>query len=60
MYARNCASCRDQFSPRIRTRESLATLSPARILRSLDIGLMMTIASPMRRDEREAVTTFII
>jgi hypothetical protein len=60
MYARNCASCRDQVSPRIPTRESLAKLSPARILRSLDIGLMMTIASPMRRDEREAVATFLI
>jgi polyvinyl alcohol dehydrogenase (cytochrome) len=34
-------------------------MSPARILRTLDFGLMMSIAYPMRRDEREAVAKFL-
>jgi polyvinyl alcohol dehydrogenase (cytochrome) len=34
-------------------------MSPARILRTLDFGLMMSIAYPMRRDEREAVARFL-
>ncbi len=34
-------------------------LSPARILRTLDFGAMMSIAYPMRRDEREAVARFL-
>jgi polyvinyl alcohol dehydrogenase (cytochrome) len=59
VYAKYCASCHDQVSPRIPTREALTKLSPARILRSLDIGLMTSIASPMRRDEREAVAKFL-
>ena len=31
----------------------------ARILRALDFGVMMSVAYPMRRDEREAVATFL-
>ena len=34
-------------------------MSPARILRTLDFGLMMSIAYPMKRDEREAVAAFL-
>jgi polyvinyl alcohol dehydrogenase (cytochrome) len=34
-------------------------MSPARILRTLDFGLMMSIAYPIRRDEREAVASFL-
>lgn len=34
-------------------------MSAARILRTLDFGLMMSIAYPMRRDEREAVANFL-
>ena len=34
-------------------------MSPSRILRTLDFGLMMSIAYPMRRDEREAVAAFL-
>ena len=33
-------------------------MSPARILRTLDFGLMMSIAYPLKRDEREAVAAF--
>ena len=34
-------------------------MSPARILRTLDFGLMMSVAYPLRRDEREAVAAFL-
>ena len=53
-YAEHCASCHDQVDARIPTRAALAEMSAARILRSLDFGLMMSIAYTMKRDEREA------
>jgi len=59
VYAQYCASCHDQVGARIPTREVLAKMSPARILRTLDFGLMMSIAYPMRRAEREAVAQFL-
>jgi polyvinyl alcohol dehydrogenase (cytochrome) len=59
LYANYCASCHDQTSPRIPPREALAKMSPARILRTLDFGLMMSVAYPLRRDEREAVAAFL-
>jgi len=59
VYTQYCASCHDQVGARIPTREALAKMSPSRILRTLDFGLMMSIAYPMRRGEREAVATFL-
>ena len=59
VYAKNCATCHDQTAARIPSRASLTNLSPARILRTLDFGAMMSIAYPMRRDEREAVARFL-
>lgn len=59
VYGKYCASCHDQVSARIPTRDALAKMSPGRILRTLDFGLMMSIAYPMRRDEREAVAKFL-
>ena len=58
-YAKHCASCHDQTSPRVPPRDALAKMSPARILRTLDFGLMMSVAYPLRRDEREAVAAFL-
>lgn len=59
VYAKYCASCHDQTSPRIPARSALMSLSPAHILRTLDFGAMMSIAYPIRRDEREAVAQFL-
>jgi polyvinyl alcohol dehydrogenase (cytochrome) len=59
VYMKYCASCHDQVSARTPTREALTKMSAARILRTLDFGLMMSIAYPMRRDEREAVAQFL-
>ena len=59
VYAAHCASCHDQVGARIPTRDALAQMSPARILRTLDFGLMMSIAYPLQRGEREAVAAFL-
>ena len=59
VYAKYCAGCHDQTSARIPTRDALSKMSPARILRTLDFGLMMSIAYPIRRDERQAVAEFL-
>jgi len=59
VYKARCAACHDQTSPRIPPRDALRKLSSARILRTLDFGLMMNIAYPLKRDEREAVANFL-
>jgi polyvinyl alcohol dehydrogenase (cytochrome) len=59
VYATYCASCHDQVGARLPTRDALTRMSPARILRTLDFGLMMSVAYPIRRDEREAVAAFL-
>ena len=59
VYAKYCAACHEQVGARIPTREALTKMSPARILRTLDFGQMMSIAYAMRRDERESVARFL-
>jgi polyvinyl alcohol dehydrogenase (cytochrome) len=59
VYKARCAACHDQSSPRIPPREALQKLSATHILRTLDFGLMMSIAYPLRRHEREAVASFL-
>src|SRR5262245_27186376 len=59
VYKQRCASCHDQVDARIPTRPALEKLSPARILKTLDFGAMMSIAYPLRRAEREAVAAFL-
>ena len=59
VYLQYCASCHDQTGARIPTRDALTRMSPGRILRTLDFGLMMSIAYPLQRDEREAVARFL-
>jgi polyvinyl alcohol dehydrogenase (cytochrome) len=59
VYQRYCASCHEQVTARIPHRDVLQKMSAARIMRTLDFGLMMSIAYPMRRDERETVAAFL-
>jgi polyvinyl alcohol dehydrogenase (cytochrome) len=59
VYRQRCASCHDSANPRIPGRDVLQKMSSARILRSLDFGIMISVAYPMRRDEREAVAAFL-
>lgn len=59
LYARHCAACHDQTGTRTPPREALTRLSPRRILRTLDFGLMMSVAYPIRREERQAIAQFL-
>src|SRR5215472_15839398 len=59
LYKQHCAACHDQASPSIPSRNALQKMSPRRILRTLDIGVMVSIAYPLRREEREAIANFL-
>ena len=59
LYKQHCAACHDQISPRIPPRSTLQKMSASRILRTLDFGVMMSIAYPLRRQEREAIANFL-
>jgi polyvinyl alcohol dehydrogenase (cytochrome) len=59
VYRQRCAGCHDLVSPRIPLRAALQKMPASRILRALDFGVMMNVAYPLRRDEREAVAMFL-
>ncbi len=59
VYQRRCAACHDSPSETIPPRASLKQLSVARILRTLDFGVMVNIANVLTRDEREAVAGYL-
>src|SRR5579864_892244 len=59
VYQKRCASCHDQDGSRAPSRDALQKLSASRILRTLDFGLMMAVAYPINRTEREAVANFL-
>ena len=59
VYQKRCSSCHDAAVERAPSRATLQQLSVARILRTLDFGVMINIAYPLNRDEREAVAKFL-
>lgn len=60
VYKDHCAACHDQASStRAPSRDVLQKMSAARILRTLDFGLMMGVAYPLNREQREAVAKFL-
>lgn len=59
VYQQYCAACHDHPSPRIPPRSALQKLSATRILHTLDFGVMMSIAYPLQRSQREAVARFL-
>ena len=59
VYQRTCRACHENPDGRTPSVEALRAMTSARILRTLDFGSMMTIAYPLRRDEREAVAAFL-
>jgi polyvinyl alcohol dehydrogenase (cytochrome) len=58
-YKEFCASCHDHPGPRVPARSALQQLSVARILHTLDFGVMMSVAYPLQRNQREAVAKFL-
>jgi len=59
VYQKRCATCHDQAGSRAPSKDALQKLSAARILRTLDFGLMMAVAYPLDRAEREAVANYL-
>jgi polyvinyl alcohol dehydrogenase (cytochrome) len=59
IYKSRCSGCHDTTNPRVPHRDALRDMSSARILRSLDFGAMMNVASPMNREERQAVAAYL-
>ena len=59
MYARRCAVCHDQVSERIPPRAVLQKLSAARIVRTLDAGVMMAVGFTLSREDRIAVASYL-
>ena len=59
VYQQHCAVCHDQTNTRIPSQDQLRTLPAARILHTLDFGVMMSIAYPLKRTEREAVAKYL-
>ncbi len=59
VYRRRCAACHDSAAERVPPRDALKQLPASRILRALDFGVMINVAGPMTRDEREAVAAFL-
>jgi polyvinyl alcohol dehydrogenase (cytochrome) len=59
VYQKRCAACHDTGSDRAPAREALKQLSVARILRTLDFGVMINIGYALNREEREAVANYL-
>src|SRR5215475_2653302 len=59
IYRERCAGCHDLTSQRIPPKSALQKMPATRILRVLDFGVMMSVAYPLRRDEREAVAKYL-
>ncbi|HTR34710.1 MAG TPA: PQQ-binding-like beta-propeller repeat protein [Bryobacteraceae bacterium] len=59
VYKQRCAACHDQGGERIPPRAALERLPASRILRAMDSGVMMTVAYPLGRGEREAVAAYL-
>jgi polyvinyl alcohol dehydrogenase (cytochrome) len=59
IYKQRCSACHDQAGSRIPPREALQKMPALRILRAMNAGVMMTVAYPLRREEREAVAAYL-
>jgi polyvinyl alcohol dehydrogenase (cytochrome) len=59
VYQKRCSTCHDQSNTRAPSKAVLQTLPAARIMRTLDFGLMMGVAYPMNREERQAVANYL-
>ena len=59
VYNLHCAGCHSMPDARTPAREALQKLTVSRILKTLDFGVMMTVAYGLKRDEREAVAAYL-
>ncbi len=59
VYFQRCAGCHESGDDGIPPKTALNQVPSERILRALDFGKMMNIASPMNREDRQAVATYL-
>ena len=59
VYAKRCAVCHEQANERIPAKSVLQQMPATKILKALDFGAMISIANPMNRAEREAVSKYL-
>ena len=59
LYKLRCAACHDNADGRTPPKQSLANMTPSRIMRTMDFGAMMTVAYALNREEREAVARYL-
>src|ERR1700733_9272029 len=59
IYKQRCSGCHDQPGSRIPPRQALQKMPALRILPAMNSGAMMTVAYPLRREERETVAAYL-
>src|SRR5260370_21201877 len=60
VYQARCAQCHENgAATRAPSRDTLQKMPASRILRTLDFGLMMGVAYPLTREERNAVANYL-
>ena len=60
IYQQRCAQCHENAAAnRAPSRDALQKMPVSRILRTLDFGLMMGVAYPLTREERETVANYL-
>ena len=59
VFRQHCATCHDSGNARVPSRDALQRLSVTNILRTLEFGAMANIASPLKREDRDAVAAFL-
>ncbi|HEU4617250.1 MAG TPA: PQQ-binding-like beta-propeller repeat protein [Gammaproteobacteria bacterium] len=59
LYAERCSVCHDAALERAPPRETLASLTPERVLEALERGSMITMAVGLSADQRRLVSEFV-
>src|ERR1700745_2338154 len=59
VYKARCAMCHDNESAHAPAMAALKTMTPARIINTLDFGVMMSVTSMLSRAERDAVANYL-
>ena len=59
VYKQRCASCHDSGDAKVPNKDALRQLSVARIRRSMEFGVMANVATPLVREERDAVSNYL-
>jgi polyvinyl alcohol dehydrogenase (cytochrome) len=59
IYQKRCAACHEAPDSRAPSPEALRKMSAARILHTIDFGVMMSVTYMLTREEREAVASYL-